>query len=107
MVKRKRRNKGFKRSKKEWEESIAGHMGKFVDRLSAEDIVKLAMFGTSTYVLKELKLIHWEYLYAKPTPRQETLNWLTNAMAAYLLVYKPEAIAALIRPFLKLPALLL
>lgn len=107
MVKRKKPRKGFKRSRKEWEKSIAGHIGKFIDRLSAEDVTKLAMFGVSTYVLKELKLIRWEAYWEKPTPRQETLNWLTNAMAAYLIVYKPEAITGIIRPLLKLPAVLL
>ena len=75
--------------------------------LTPEDLVKLGMLLTATYTLKELKLIHWEFLYAKPTPRQEALNWMTNAVAAYLLIYKPEAITGLIRPMLNLPALLL
>jgi len=86
--------KGFKRSQKEWEVSIAEHVGKFFDKMTMEDIVKLAMFGSTTVVLKELGLLRWQPLWAEPTDRQEALNWLTNAMAAYLLVYKTEAVGS-------------
>jgi len=43
MVKEKPKRKGFKRSKKEWEESIAGHIGNFVNRLSLDDLVALSI----------------------------------------------------------------
>lgn len=93
-----------KRKRKKLE--ISPGIKRFIEErfvLTPEDLVKLGMLIPATYMLKELKLIHWEPLWRRPTPRQETLNWMTNAVAAYLLIYKPEAIAALIRPFLKLP----
>lgn len=47
---RKKPRKGFTRSKKEWEESAAGHIGKFIDRLRPADIIDLiALLGISYY----------------------------------------------------------
>lgn len=34
--------KGFKRTEKEWEKSIAGHLGKMVDRLTVDDVLTVA-----------------------------------------------------------------
>ena len=39
----KKPRKGFTRSKKEWEESIAGHAGKIVDRLTFDDFLAIAI----------------------------------------------------------------
>lgn len=41
--------KGFNRSQKEWEESIATHIGKIIDNLKGEDIINLAGAGISAY----------------------------------------------------------
>ena len=35
--------KGFKRSQKEWEESIAAHIGKFGDRITLDDLLAIAV----------------------------------------------------------------
>jgi len=43
MVKEKPKRKGFKRSKKEWEESITTHIGKFVDRFSLDDLITVGV----------------------------------------------------------------
>lgn len=40
-----RKNKGLQRSQKEWEESFASHIGKFVDRLKTDDIFSLLTYG--------------------------------------------------------------
>lgn len=45
----KKPRKGFKRSAKEWEETIAAHIRKFIDRLSVNDILNLLAFGSATY----------------------------------------------------------
>lgn len=33
--------KGFSRSQKDWEKSIAGHIGKFIDRMTVKDVEEL------------------------------------------------------------------
>jgi len=38
------------RSQKEWEKSIASHIGKFIDKLTPTDLMNLAVFGASSYV---------------------------------------------------------
>jgi len=47
MAKKKR--KGFSRSQKQWEESIARHIGKFIDNLTAKDIETLLTYGIAAY----------------------------------------------------------
>jgi hypothetical protein len=41
--------KGFKRTKKQWENSIADHVGKFVDRLTMTDVLNGLVFAAGTY----------------------------------------------------------
>jgi len=50
--KRKKRKprKGFTRSRKEWEESLATHIGKVVDNLSGKDLADLALVGGLAYL---------------------------------------------------------
>ena len=40
---KKKARKGFTRSKKEWEKSIAGHIGKLVDKLTAKDLIDISL----------------------------------------------------------------
>jgi len=47
MVKKKKPRKGFNRSAKEWEKSIATHIGKVIDNLKAEDILNLTAASIS------------------------------------------------------------
>lgn len=50
MVKKaKKPRKGFTRSQKEWEESIATHIGKVIDNLKAEDVLNLVGAGISAF----------------------------------------------------------
>ena len=50
MPKAKRKSrKGFKRSNKEWEESLSGHIGRLVDRLSFDDWLALAIGAVAGY----------------------------------------------------------
>lgn len=52
MVKKKKARKGFKRSKKEWEESIAGHIGKAIDRIEPLEgllLIGLALAGVEAF----------------------------------------------------------
>lgn len=44
-----KKRKGFSRSKKEWEESIATHIGKFIDRLTMKDLIELGLMGGLAY----------------------------------------------------------
>jgi len=41
--------KGFTRATKEWEESIARHIGKIIDNLKAEDILNIAGASVAAY----------------------------------------------------------
>jgi len=45
----KKRRQGFNRSKKEWEQSIARHIGKFIDNLKGDDILNLCAAGICAY----------------------------------------------------------
>jgi len=45
----KKPRKGFTRSKKEWEESVSGHIGKFIDRINFKDIPNILMYGGCGY----------------------------------------------------------
>ncbi|MFH1327292.1 MAG: hypothetical protein ABIH76_00330 [Candidatus Bathyarchaeota archaeon] len=51
MVKRKQRKprKGFNRSAKEWEQSIATHIGKFIDNLDAKNVLDLFTAAICAY----------------------------------------------------------
>jgi len=51
MAKRKPKKprKGFNRSAKEWEASIARHIGKFIDNLKGEDILNLSAAAICAY----------------------------------------------------------
>jgi len=66
MVKRKPKNprKGFNRSKKEWEESIATHIGKFIDKLDGNQIMTLlsnAIVGYAGFkAVEKLSPGYWE-----------------------------------------------
>jgi len=46
----KKKRKGLSRSQKQWEESIAAHIGKFIDKLTLTDVMNIAVFGASSYV---------------------------------------------------------
>jgi len=41
--------RGFQRSAKQWENSIADHVGKFVDRLTFTDVLNMMAFGGGAY----------------------------------------------------------
>lgn len=69
MAKKKR--KGFSRSAKEWEESIAGHLGKFIDKLTLTDIMNIAAFASTSYL---------SYTAIKKIEKAEFPAWL-NALA--------------------------
>lgn len=47
--KKKKPRKGFSRSQKEWEESVARHIGKFIDNLKGEDLLNLISAGICAY----------------------------------------------------------
>jgi len=46
----KKPNKGFTRTQREWEESIAGHIGRFLDRLTGEDLQNILITAGITYM---------------------------------------------------------
>lgn len=48
--KKKKPRKGFTRSKKEWEETIAEHIGKFIDKLTLKDVTEAALMGGLAYL---------------------------------------------------------
>lgn len=48
--KQKKPNKGFERTNKEWEQSIAGHIGKFIDGLRVPDVIELILYGGLAYL---------------------------------------------------------
>jgi len=50
MAKKQRKpRKGFTRSKKQWEESIAGHIGKFIDNMKGDDLLNLFAAGVCAF----------------------------------------------------------
>lgn len=55
---KKRPRKGFKRSQKEWEESIAGHIGKAIDNFSFDDFIAIAIGTAAAYRFKN----PWHFL---------------------------------------------
>ena len=112
-------NKGFKRSEKEWEESIAGHIGKFVDKLTLDEITRVSLFLTGTVVAHNLNLagiVTWfgkenkdvetglPYPFNKrirfpwergkgPTWEDRITEWALPALMSWILIYHPEALA--------------
>ena len=49
---RKKKNdhgRGFKRTRKQWENSISDHIGKFVDRLTMTDVLNIFAFTCGAY----------------------------------------------------------
>jgi len=54
MAKKHRKpRKGFTRSAKEWEKSIATHIGKFIDNLTLKDVTEAALMGGLAYLSYE------------------------------------------------------
>lgn len=49
MVAKRKPRKGFTRSQKEWEETIAKHIGKVIDNLRGEDIINLTCAGICAF----------------------------------------------------------
>jgi len=123
MAKGKRKpNKGLTRTKKEWEESFAGHIGKLIDRTSLDDVLRLILFAGGTVTLHNLNIggvITWfgksndyvgtglPYPFHRrikfpweqgdtPTIEDKVTEWFIPAISSYVLIYKPEAIAAFI-----------
>jgi len=47
--KKSKHGEGFKRTKKQWENSAAAHIGKFLDRMTTSDLLNLVAFGTGAY----------------------------------------------------------
>ena len=47
--KKSKHGKGFTRTKKQWENSFADHLGKFVDRLTFTDILNIFAFTSGAY----------------------------------------------------------
>jgi len=45
--------KGFRRSQKQWEESTAEHIGKFIDKITINDIMKGSAFLGGAYLVHE------------------------------------------------------
>jgi len=43
MAKKRKPKKGFSRSQKAWEESIAAHIGKFIDKLTLKDVTEAGL----------------------------------------------------------------
>ena len=48
-----RKRKSFTRSNKEWEESITGHIGKFIDKITVDEIMKGSAFLGGAYLVHE------------------------------------------------------
>lgn len=67
----KKKRKGFSRSQKQWEESVAAHIGKFIDKLTLTDVMNIAVFGSASYVA---------YTSIKAIEKAEYPMWL-NALA--------------------------
>ena len=47
--KKSKHGEGFKRTKKQWENSAAAHIGRFLDRMTTSDLLNLIAFGTGAY----------------------------------------------------------
>lgn len=117
MVKESR--KGFNRSQKEWEESISGHIGKLIDRISVDDVMKATALGVGTVVCHNLNLAGTISWFSKTNQRVETglpypfherikfpwetadeptwedqvTEWGLPLILSWILVYHPEAVA--------------
>jgi len=119
LVKPKPKAKGFKRTPGEWEESVAGHIGRFVDKLTPEMATKLGLWGVGTVVVHRLNIaglityfgrsndyvdtglpypfgrrikFPWE-AGDKKTWEDYVCEWGLPAIISWMLVYKPEAVA--------------
>ena len=112
-------SKGLKRTNKEWEESIAGHVGKLIDKLSPEMLTKLGLWGVGTVVVHNLNVAGLVTYFGKSNDYVETglpyplsrrirfpweaaeektwedmvCEWGLPAIISWMLVYHPEAIA--------------
>lgn len=99
MVKRKKSDhgSGFKRSKKQWENSVGDHIGKFIDRLSVRDILYgltfLGMSFTIHQLLPKAESIMpqglWQiapFVYAERNVAE--VCWVAESMAAAYMLLK-------------------
>lgn len=53
VTKPRKKRKGFTRSQKEWEESIATHLGKFIDKLTPQQLIDFLAYGIAAYYGQE------------------------------------------------------
>lgn len=75
----KRHGSGFKRTQKQWESSIADHIGNFVDRITIEHLLEILGFAGLFYTYYQ-----WE---KDDRPLEEVVAWaLPQASIDYLLL---------------------
>lgn len=99
MVKEKKSDhgRGFKRTKKQWENSFSDHLGKFLDRLSMRDVLYgltfLGMSFTVHQILPKAESImppgKWQiapFVYADREVAE--ICWIAESMAAAYLLLK-------------------
>lgn len=101
MVKEKKKKndhgRGFKRTKKQWENSVADHIGKFVDKLTLRDVLYgLTFAGTAFtvyHLLPKAPSIYpegkWQiapFVYADKEVAQ--VCWVAESMAAAYMLLK-------------------
>lgn len=98
MVKKAQRKKkpkgshghGFKRTSDEWQNSFADHIGKFVDRLTATDLMNMAIFGAGSYVT-------WRALETGEAISEATPAWIKIFSVTSPILYQvlaPAEVAA-------------
>lgn len=85
-----RKPKGFKRSKKEWEASAAEHLGKFLDKITATEITKIAAIGAGTYGIKQIIDNPYVALVSPMALILRTVNekdrWIFSFFTSYMIV---------------------
>ena len=85
-----RKRKGFVRSQKEWEESLAEHLGKFADKLTVSELTKVAAIAAGTYGIKRLidNPVIWflSPLALMLRVGDESDRWIFSFFSSYLIV---------------------
>jgi len=74
LVAKRKPRKGFTRSNKEWDESIAEHIGKFIDRMTVKDVEELLLNAGLAYAGYQLYK-DWKGLLHGPIALRLARTW--------------------------------
>ncbi|MBA7534788.1 hypothetical protein ES705_27037 [subsurface metagenome] len=104
MVKEKKlksdHGRGFKRTQKQWENSAADHIGKFVDKLTVRDLLYGASFLAGAFMIHTLlpKAENWlepgtfqiaPFVYAKKETAE--MVWVAESLVGSYMLLKIDA----------------